>query len=199
MLHYISKKIACLISDKDDEYPIEIYTYGIELMISSLIGTILIIFSGIIFHLLIESLIFTFCLSGIRFFSGGYHAKTYLRCNIVYLISYALVMITYMLYFKYLINYNISISLVLIIVSTLILILFAPIENENKKIDDSQKNKFKWISIIILLIECFGSLIILGLFDFHQVLVVFPTILIVDISIIVEVIMKNHKFNTTTE
>lgn len=120
MLHSVSEKIAYLISDKEDSYPMEIYTYGIELILSSLIGTVLVIASGIIFNLFFESIIFSLALSGIRFFSGGYHAKTYLKCNIIYFLSYFFTMIVYLLYHQYFTKYNAGTLSVLITVSILI-------------------------------------------------------------------------------
>ena len=199
MIQKKKKKIAYLISDKEDSYPMEIYTYGIELILSSLIGTVLVIASGIIFNLFFESIIFSLALSGIRFFSGGYHAKTYLKCNIIYFLSYFFTMIVYLLYHQYFTKYNAGTLSVLITVSILIVALFSPVENKNKKIDDDQKVKFKLLSIIILLLEGMGCYFIFNIFNFSEILVIIPTIIVVDISIVAEVIIKRHNFNIATE
>ena len=76
MLHTISENIANSLFDEESKYPMSIYVYGIELMISSLIGTIVVLTMGILFKSVIESIIFMVSLSLIRFFSGGYHAQT---------------------------------------------------------------------------------------------------------------------------
>lgn len=47
MLHSLAKRIAVFLSDKTDEYPLEIYTYGLELIISSIAETLLLIVLGI--------------------------------------------------------------------------------------------------------------------------------------------------------
>lgn len=39
MLHSLAKRIAVFLFDKTDEYPLEIYTYGFELLISSITET----------------------------------------------------------------------------------------------------------------------------------------------------------------
>ena len=100
MLHTISENIANSLFDEESKYPMSIYVYGIELMISSLIGTIVVLTMGILFKSVIESIIFMVSLSLIRFFSGGYHAQTYIRCNTVFAISALLVFITSKLYIK---------------------------------------------------------------------------------------------------
>ncbi|HBM97820.1 MAG TPA: accessory regulator, partial [Ruminococcus sp.] len=88
MLHTLSEKIADFLFDNNDDYPIEVYIYGIEITLSTIIGAISLLTAGLIFNLFAESIIYMISLSVIRMFSGGYHSKTYLKCNIVLIISY---------------------------------------------------------------------------------------------------------------
>ena len=48
MLHRLSEYIADYFFDENDKYPKEVYKYGIELTISSILGTLMIIITGII-------------------------------------------------------------------------------------------------------------------------------------------------------
>lgn len=193
MLHTISENIANSLFDEESKYPMSIYVYGIELVISTLIGTIVVLTMGILFQSIIESIIFMVSLSLIRFYSGGYHAQTYLRCNTVFAVSALLVFITSKLYIQYLIEYNIMIYIIVFIISFIIMAIFAPVENENKKIDKSDKLKFKIISISITFIEMALSMFIYYKTDFNSVVAVLPTVIVVDVAILVEIILKERR------
>ncbi len=192
MLHTLSQKIAVFLFDEKDSYPMEVYIYGIELVVSSLIGICIVLTAGILTGYLIESLIFMAGLSAIRFFSGGYHADTYLKCNTIYLISYVFAMLIYL--FLLLQNESVIflISTVIFVTTCITLTAFAPVENKNKEIEDSQKGKFKVISIVLFSAE----FIIAAIFYYYglkQVLILLPAILIVDISILVEIILQKRR------
>lgn len=193
MLHTISKNIANSLFDEKSKYPMSIYVYGIELMLSSLIGTIVVLIIGVLFQSVIESIIFMISLSLIRFFSGGYHAKTYLRCDTVFALSALLVFITNKLYIKYFMEYNIIIHIGVFIVSFIIMAIFSPVENENKKIDKFDRLKFKIISISITFVEILLSMFIYYKTGFNSVLVVLPTVIVVDVAILVEIILKERR------
>ena len=86
MLHALSEKIAVFLFNNNDKYPIDVYVYGIELTLSSLAGMLVVLFMGLISGFLIESIIFMISLSIIRIYSGGYHARSYLKCNLLLII-----------------------------------------------------------------------------------------------------------------
>lgn len=190
MLHTISENIAVFFFNKDDKYPLDIYVYGIELMISSLIGTILVLTLGILFGHVIESIIFMLSLSLIRVFSGGYHAETYLKCNSIFVLSAIFVFLFHRYYLNYLMQYNILITAITLLISVAIMIIFAPVENKNKTIEDEKKRKFKVISILFVFIEIAMSLVLYYQFGFSQGLIILPTVAVVDISILAEIILK---------
>lgn len=193
MLHKISENIANYLFDAESKYPMSVYIYGIELIISELIGTVIVLIIGILFNSLIESIIFMLSLSLIRFFSGGYHAKTYLRCNMVFVTSALLVFITHKLYVQYLIEYNIVIYITVFIISFIIMAIFSPVENENKKIEKSDRLRFKITAISITFAEMAFSMFIYYKTGFDLVLVILPTVIVVDIAILVEIILKERR------
>ena len=95
MLHILSKRIAFLVCKKTDKLPFEIYVYGFELLISSIIETGALLFVGFLIGKFIETILFLFSFSSIRFFSGGYHANSYIKCFVVTLFSYLFVLLLY--------------------------------------------------------------------------------------------------------
>ena len=192
MLHTLSERIADFLFDRNDTYPIEVYVYGIELTVSSIIGAIVLLSVGLIFNCLTESIIYMVSLSVIRMFSGGYHAKSYLRCNIVLIISYLCSLLFYRLFINNLIYLNYINLGVLLIFSLFIFILFAPVNNPNKNNIKENKIKFKFTSIALMVAEFTLAIIIYEFTGFYQVLIVYPTIFVIDISILAEIIIQKR-------
>lgn len=190
MIHTLSERIADFLFDSNDNYPIDVYVYGIELTISSIIGAIVLLTVGLIFNFLTESIIYMASLSLIRMFSGGYHAKSYLRCNMILVISYIFSLIFYRLYINNLIHLNYITFYVLLIFSLIIFIMFAPVNNPNKNDIEENKTKFKFISITLMIAELMLAQIIYEVTDFYQALIVYPTIFVIDISILAEIIIQ---------
>ena len=81
MLHILSKRIAFLVCEKTDLLPLEIYVYGFELIISSIVETGALLLVGFLISKFVETILFLVSFSSIRFFSGGYHANSYFKCD----------------------------------------------------------------------------------------------------------------------
>lgn len=194
MLHSLSENIAAFLFDDNDKYPMDVYIYGIELTISSLIGKILVLIIGIVTNCFVESLVFMVTLSSIRRFCGGYHSNSYLGCNLIYIISLLLVLLSY----TYVKAFDRSTVIILfafdVVITLAVLAMFAPVKNKNKHIDDFDEQKYRLISVILFIALSVVS-VILYCFDFTQVLVVIPTFIVIDISILVEVINKKRMIN----
>lgn len=62
----------------------EIYEYGMELIISTVLNLVLVLFIGALFHAVGEGVCYFLILATIRTQSGGYHANSYLRCSALY-------------------------------------------------------------------------------------------------------------------
>lgn len=71
-----------------EEY--EIYKYGSDILIENIGTTIFLICLGFIFNKEISTLIFIAVFAGIRRYSGGYHAKTKLKCYILTITNWAI-------------------------------------------------------------------------------------------------------------
>ena len=89
----ISQIIVCFISRNmtiDDEEMLDVYKYGIEITLSSVLNFVLIIISSLILRDLSAGLIFMALFIFLRSYTGGYHAETYLRCNIAFVCTFFL-------------------------------------------------------------------------------------------------------------
>lgn len=194
MLHKLSEIIADYFFDEKDQYTIDIYVYGIELALSSLLGNILVILIGIVTGSLIESIIFMAALTSVRVFSGGYHANTYLKCNLITLAS-AIFTITInklliIVFSKQIILYLLICTLVLLLLT---IIIYCPVENKNKQIQPEDKIKFKFMSVAVVVIQAVVCFTFFNIFGFDQVLIIIPTMIVVNISILAEIILKRRR------
>ena len=134
---------------------IEIYTYGFEIFISSCITFLIAILSGVIFDCVAAALVYFVIFAVLRQICGGYHARSYWSCNVLFTIATIFVL----LFFKYIsivafeIPHYISIALWVLCVFA-----YTPIENENKPMSKRQKFLLHKISrflcVVLALISC---------------------------------------------
>ena len=69
-----------VINDTEEER--NYYQYGIEITISSALNFFLVFLIGAVTRNILESIVFMIFFVPIRQITGGYHAKTYFRCNL---------------------------------------------------------------------------------------------------------------------
>ena len=170
----------------------DVYRYGIEIAISTIIGFVLIGILGVVFSCPLKSLIFLLVFVPVRNYCGGYHANTYFLCNIVI----SAVFIIVVLLSKYIIiNYYFIIPLALF--GLLVMCLFAPVENKNKPIDDKQKSKCKIVSIVLFALSIFVCTIIINISSDIANTIWFTlsaVILLMSVELIIKRRYNNEKF-----
>ncbi len=142
ILEYLIRSNVIENTDTDREY----YQYGIEITISSILNVILILFIGIVTKSFFESIIFLTCFILIRRFSGGFHADTYIKCNLSFCISFITVLILYYTTAQYLSTY---ISILITFVCVSIILLKCPIEHINKPISNNRKIVYKIMAALL--------------------------------------------------
>lgn len=71
----------------------EIYVYGCEAIFSALVNLAIVILSGLITHELFNVFIFYFVFLTMRKYCGGYHAKTHLKCNLIFTFNVLIVIL----------------------------------------------------------------------------------------------------------
>lgn len=126
----------------------EIYQYGIELSVSTLMGLFIVLAIGVLSRRFTESVIFyiVFCLT--RAFCGGFHAHSHLLCKLTFTCVIILVLVMNLVldpiesYYWF----------VLYLYSLIIVCAFAPVENPNKRLTSYDKKRCKIISIILMVV-----------------------------------------------
>lgn len=158
MLGRIADSITVLFLKKniinEDELPV--YQYGMQVLICNIAGMLTVLIVGILISRLVESIIFITIYATLRIYTGGYHARTPLVCNIVFLGTY---LVTVMLEA---LKVNNSVVWIMYLLSCLIILRFSPIENVNKELDEKDKeiyrNKSLIISTLLLMILLAGDI-----------------------------------------
>lgn len=152
MYQYVSKKIAqkWLADSAINIEEKEIYEYGIEIILSSLVGILLIILLGICFFNIRITLLFLLIFIPIRSYCGGYHAETYLKCNIGMLVVF---ICTMLIATNVKITFN-AVAIILIVINIHISIL-SPVVNKSKPLTTSEKTNNKKRSMILSLLLSF--------------------------------------------
>ena len=185
MIHALSKRIAFLFFN-NGEYPIEVYVYGVELIISSLIGKIIVLTLGILLGRLVETLIFIILIKYIRRYSGGFHAKTYIVCNMVFIVSYLISLFISKCLSKEAYGLNIMLMLSVLLVTILAMLILAPIENKNKPIPIEHRRILKLKAVIVVIITGFIFMMGYLLYKISETLMVIPGYLTIVISMLAE-------------
>ena len=108
----------------------DVYRYGFEITISSILNIILVLCCGIIMGDVLASVVYLLVFILLRIFTGGYHATSYLRCNIVMIVSFLL---TYALY-RILIGIDTDIRILeaILLANGMPIIIFSPVKNPHK-------------------------------------------------------------------
>lgn len=144
------------------DFDIDIVKYGCKLLMSSVVGTLIVLFFALIICKIEDAIIFLITFAFLRKYSGGYHCSTYVRCNFLLLITYfgsVLWMMVEMEIFEY----------ILVLISLAYIVLKAPIKNKNKILNYKQLMKIRKNIKIITLIY-FSIMILCWLLSIKSVL-----------------------------
>lgn len=132
--------------------------YGLEIIISTVISfTVIIGVSGLFKNFLI-AVIYLVALVPLRMYTGGYHANTYLTCNIIFAIIFVINILLFELIYKMGLE---NAFFVATLWSFIPVVLYAPIENKNKIINRLKHKRFKKISLVLyILLYMFSSILL---------------------------------------
>ena len=144
----------------------DIYKTGLELIIADIINILLILTLGFITKSFIYACIYLIMFWTVRRFSGGFHAKTYAVCRIVFIGTYISMICISAVLHRWLL-----VSGVCNLIAFATMYLFAPIPHPNKELNSKEKKANKLfamittlfcilISIILVLLGCKEGLII---------------------------------------
>jgi len=182
MIHRISKRIAnfLLFNNVINKEEIDVYIYGYEMILSSLIDFMIVLITSILFNEFIYMTSFFVMFVSTRLYTGGYHADTFLKCKLVF-ITLCLIMVGLS---------EIALNLSIVIPSLIMFIVtvyhLSPVENKNKIISKEAKIKYRNISVILSIIWSITAII--TYFSFIQICqsIVFTALIITVLMIVGE-------------
>ena len=137
----ISWLIKCNAINSEDK---ELYNYALYSMFLSLSPILLALFWGIFFKCPLKSLLIVFPFMLIRKYSGGYHTKNLWSC----LVWSTILLLLCILVCIHLENKEIYWPIVLLASASLV--CFSPIDNENRRLTESERNIYKKQTITIV-------------------------------------------------
>lgn len=151
MINKISSKIAeILIRHSAIEYEDkELYSYGFFILLSQILYFIITITTGILFNIIIESIIFYIAFMLIRRYAGGYHASTETRCEILSTLSILGCIVVIWLSKTY--DFQ-TVLLIISAISAVCIFAFCPLDTPEKPLSDKEFRYFRKISWAILLV-----------------------------------------------
>lgn len=127
---------------------IEIYIYGINQILVSILNIASALIIGLFFGVFLEVAVFMVSYIPLRTFAGGYHSKTPLRCYVFSVIM----LIVVSLGLKYLhiadwVYYAVDVLAIIMIC------IFSPVEDKNKPLNAIEHKVYKRRTILITAIE----------------------------------------------
>ena len=127
----------------------EIYQYGIELIIMSLVNTSILLILGLIIGRLFETFLLLLAFAFMQSFAGGYHAMTHLRCFLFMFAAWA----SSMLILPF-IEAHRFLPCILAVVGTFVVYLLAPVKHVNYPMSQEKENRMKKIARFIATLFC---------------------------------------------
>lgn len=149
MIEFLSISITDFFYSNDiiEEDEKEILIYGVQLIISSLLGVSVLLLLGTAMGRIFETIIFLATFIILRMYSGGYHADSYLKCNLT-LIAVYMGMIAAVTYTAH--DYIGILSVMMAAYTVYMVLRYAPVDNENKRLDEKQKKDNRRITIVLM-------------------------------------------------
>lgn len=136
MYHEVATRLIayfiCRTGDKKDDF--EIFVYGAELLLSSIVNTVLVLAIGLVFGRMPETLLFLIFFCPLRKYSGGFHASSYWSCSLIFCIYFSLLC-------GFVETIPLGFRLAMASFDALIVWLLAPVEDPNKPIRGKRKEK----------------------------------------------------------
>lgn len=152
MIKSISDKIAhkMVSSGMIEEKEFTIYSFSYEIVINYILTFLAILLIGLLFGTLLECVLFMCFYAPLRMFAGGFHAKTHERCIVASSVMF--IGLSFLLFSKT--SWTINPFLLVLEAGSVLLIFFlAPVETENRKIDQEHGKKYRLFSRVLLFIE----------------------------------------------
>lgn len=126
----------------------EIYIYGINQILTSVLNVSSALIIGLIFGVFPEIAVFMAAYIPLRSFAGGYHAKTPLSCYVFSVIM--LIVVSIGLKYLHLADW---VYYAVFVAATLVVLVLSPVEDRNKPLDEIEQKVYKRRTILIAAVE----------------------------------------------
>lgn len=170
----------------------DIYIYGFQIILSTLIVTSTLLGLGLLLDKMIITLGFMIVFILLRTYTGGYHADKFRSC---FIISITIYLSELLLSGVVPDNFKRSIGMICIFIATLIIYRLSPVEHKNNPLSLKEKNKYRKISrlltLLITTISLLGFFVSEALIDFW--FIVSLTVIAVAILILIQLIKGGVK------
>ncbi|WP_455715672.1 accessory gene regulator ArgB-like protein [Anaerosporobacter sp.] len=191
MITKIANKLTLFLVDRGiiSREDIPIYAYGYEALLGSIVNSILVVVLGLIFHQGLQSIVFLVVFALTRVYSGGYHAQSYLKCNLTLASAY-IIMITLTEAIVYSESSYATVVFVLFYLS--VILRFAPVPNPKKQTSEAERIKFRE-KILLLSAMWTIVIIVLSFFYIRIALNVAITLFVVAVLIVIQKIIGREE------
>lgn len=124
-----------------------VFQYGLETILANSLNLVTFFLLAILFHRMLDGMVFLVLFIGIRQFTGGYHAKSYGGCYLTFcfisLVLFILLRITPSEWLR-------PLTILLTLLGGLMIVLFAPAPNPEKTFSIDQLKRARVISIVLV-------------------------------------------------
>lgn len=127
------------------------YMYGMEIILSTLIGIAVILIISVVFRSFWTAVVFLVCFIPLRQLTGGYHASSYFRCNATFIGVYALNLLAVWLLPN---SFWLAFFPLTAAAGTLVILQMGPVEHVNKPLSREEKRRAKKRALLLFLAEC---------------------------------------------
>lgn len=195
MIKSSSKKVTSFLFYNNyidsNKYGYEVYLYGFEILIASILNILATLIIGLLFGKFIHTIVFLSCYCPLRQFSGGYHANNYRKCFITFICIFLIT-----IFISNNLDYH-NLKLIIILFSVLNWInifVVAPIENINNPLTELEKIKYKRnVRVISSIVFLFIVINIKYLWRYDYFIYSFSALFWINTMINIEIIKNRRK------
>lgn len=190
MISFLCNRLADFLCTKgiisEDEK--EIYIYGYEMIITTILGAVLVFTIAFLTRRLAEAFCFFTVFVITRQFCGGYHSKTRIMCSVTFLMCYVSV-----LFFNSMLEsaYTWFIHLIILVPYFAVIFGYSPIVNDNKPLTDDEVIINHKKSIIVSVVWLVLSTILLIIMPILSSAIDL-TLLVIAVLMMIEVVKRRE-------
>lgn len=193
MIEKISEKILSFVAKHIlmDEETTEVYQYGIEISISTALNIIITMIIAFVFGSPLSGIIFLICMVLIRSYSGGYHAKSYFKCNCTMAAAFSIAFFTSKLLVHFsLTEFHLMASALML--SFIPIYAFSPVKNERKPLSVDKTKKCRIASIVLYIFTSIIGLLLTSIGSLYGSIII-VTLIEVSVMVLFEIHQQRRK------